>query len=247
MHLDLAACGVERQGAAADGWAVDGAGPPLERPDAGHELPEVEGLDQVVVRAGVEALDAIGRGIARGEHEHRRRAVVLPRPGHHLEAADAGHAPVDHGDVVLVEAQLIDRLVARRHGVDEVAGLLEALDKDLPEPAIVFRHENAHQFTRLGARAASAATGPTTAEAAATKSTAAEAAATEPAEAGGAPVGSRRRDRQRTSSHGAGAVLGADCRDALTGLERGGLDHCRRGHLHRGRNGNRLGRAGRPP
>ena len=181
-----------------DRWAVNGAGPPLERPDAGHELPEVEGLDQVVVRAGVEALDAIRRGIARGEHEHRRGPVVLARPGHHLEAADAGHAPVDHGDVVLVEAELIDRLVARRHGVDEVAGLLEALDKDLPEPAIVLRHQNAHQFTRLGARAASAATGPTTAEAAATKSTAAEAAATEPAEARGAPIGSR---QARSSAH----------------------------------------------
>ena len=146
-----------------DRRAVDVARAPLQRADPGDELAEVEGLDQVVVGPGVETLDPVRRRVPRGEHEHRCRAVVAPGPGDDLEAADPGHPPVDDGDVVLVEAQLLDRLVAGRDGVDEVAGLLEALDQNLAEPAIVLRNEYAHQFIRLSARCATAAAEPTAA------------------------------------------------------------------------------------
>jgi hypothetical protein len=53
---------------------IDPAWTPLQRPDARHQLAEVEGLDEVVVGAGIEALDAIGRRVARGQHQERRRA-----------------------------------------------------------------------------------------------------------------------------------------------------------------------------
>ena len=80
MHLDLAPGGVEGERAAGDRRTVDGARPPLQCPDPGDQLAEVERLDQVVVGAGVEPLDPIRRGVPRGEHQHRGRAVVACRP-----------------------------------------------------------------------------------------------------------------------------------------------------------------------
>ncbi len=44
---------------------------PEEGPQAGQELGQGEGLDQVVVGTGIEALDPVVDGVAGGEHEHR--------------------------------------------------------------------------------------------------------------------------------------------------------------------------------
>ncbi len=79
-------------------------GPALEGADAGQQLAEVERLDEVVVGAGVEAADPVGRRVARGEHEERGRARVAPGPGDDVDALRAGHPPVDDRDVVLVPA-----------------------------------------------------------------------------------------------------------------------------------------------
>ena len=81
VDLDLAPRGVERERASGDRGAVDVARAPLQRADPGDELAEVERFDQVVVSAGIEALDPVRRGVPRREHEHRRRAVVAACPG----------------------------------------------------------------------------------------------------------------------------------------------------------------------
>ena len=78
--------------------------------------------------------------------------LCLPCPGDDLEAGHPGHAPVDDRDVVLVEAQLLDGVVARLDGVDEVAGLLEALDEDLAQPAVILRNEHPHQLNPVTPR-----------------------------------------------------------------------------------------------
>ena len=76
---DLAAGRVEREPAALDDPAVLGARAALERPDAGQQLPEVEGLDQVVVGARVQAADPVRRRIAGRQHEEGRRSPVCLR------------------------------------------------------------------------------------------------------------------------------------------------------------------------
>ena len=76
----------------------------LERADAGEQLAEVERLDEVVVGAGVEAADPVGRGVPGGQHEQRGRAAVAAGPGHDVDALGAGHPPVDDRHVVLVPA-----------------------------------------------------------------------------------------------------------------------------------------------
>ena len=46
-------------------------------PHAGGELIEVEGLGEVVVRAELEQVDAVGGGGPRGDDDHRQLGVAL--------------------------------------------------------------------------------------------------------------------------------------------------------------------------
>ena len=80
--------------------ALDGA---QQGADAGDQLAGTEGLGQVVVGARREALQQVGLGVARREHQHRDGVLVLDRPAH-VEAVEAReHEIEDHevgGEVV---------------------------------------------------------------------------------------------------------------------------------------------------
>ena len=123
---------------------VDAARPALERPDAGEELAEVERLDEVVVGARVEALDPVGWGVTRGEHEERGRLAVLACPGDDVDPGRARHPPIDDRDVVVVPLELVDRVVAAFHGVDVVALVFETEDEDVAQAGVVFGDQDAH-------------------------------------------------------------------------------------------------------
>ena len=72
-------------------------------------------------------------------------AVVPSGPRHDVDARGARHPPVDHRHVVLVELELVDRVVAALHGVDLVALVLEAQHEDVAQAGVVLGHEDAHQ------------------------------------------------------------------------------------------------------
>ena len=74
---------VERQVADAEPPPLALEAAPQQGPQAGQQLGQREGLDQVVVGAGIEPRDAVVDGVARRQDEHGR--VV----------ADAAHAPAD--------------------------------------------------------------------------------------------------------------------------------------------------------
>src|SRR5215207_8726792 len=63
-----------------------------ERAHAGQQLLALERLDEVVVRADVEALHARVERVARGEHEDRGVVLVLAQPARDLDAVHAGQA-----------------------------------------------------------------------------------------------------------------------------------------------------------
>ena len=95
--VHLVRVGVEREVGEAHGAdvAVD---PAQQGAQPRPQLAQREGLDQVVVGAGVEALDAVVDRVACGEHEHRGAVAGLTHAPTHLEAVDPGHAHVeDHG------------------------------------------------------------------------------------------------------------------------------------------------------
>ena len=141
---DLARRRIEDQVAAlepgsdADGW------PPLQGPQPGQQFPEVERLDQVVVRPAVEPGDAVRGGVPSREHEDRNVEAPPPRLGDHLDAGDPGHPPVDHGHVVVVAAQVEPGGLPVDHGVHDIAVLTEAPFEDGAEAGIVLGDEDPH-------------------------------------------------------------------------------------------------------
>ena len=100
---------VERGGAARRAAAQQG-------PDPGQQLLALEGLDQVVVGAAVEAVDAIlGLG-PRGQHQDRHVALGAQA------AADLD--PVEAGQAEVEDDQVGDEAGGHVEGVDAVGGRL---------------------------------------------------------------------------------------------------------------------------
>ena len=144
MPGDLAARRVELEASPADDGAIDSAGSPLQGAYTSQQLAEIEGLDHVVVGARVQSLNPIDRRIAGGQHQDGSRAAVLPGPGCHLDARCPRHPPIQDGDVVFVELELLDGVIAAVDSVNVVTGVLEALDQNLAQTAVVFRHQDSH-------------------------------------------------------------------------------------------------------
>jgi D-alanyl-D-alanine carboxypeptidase/D-alanyl-D-alanine-endopeptidase (penicillin-binding protein 4) len=96
---------VEREVGKADRRiVVAGADATEERPEAGEQFVEIEGLDEVVVGAGVEAGDPVRNGVAGGQHQDRQRRLVLVRFGgpdaaRQLEPVDPRNHHVEHEEV----------------------------------------------------------------------------------------------------------------------------------------------------
>jgi hypothetical protein len=67
-----------------------------------RQLREGEWLNKVVVGARLEARDAVGDLIARGEHQHRRATAIRPVSAAHGQPVNARQADVEHDDIRLL-------------------------------------------------------------------------------------------------------------------------------------------------
>lgn len=63
------------------------------------EFAQVEGFEQVVIGAGLQAVDAVGHRIARGEDQHRDFQALAALLLQQLEAVFVRQAEVEHHDV----------------------------------------------------------------------------------------------------------------------------------------------------
>ena len=78
-------------------------------PDPRDQLLEVKRLRQVVVGAGLEALDPVVRVAARGEHDHRQPLARGAQVAEHVEPVLAGQPEVEDQQVeVLVVGERVD-------------------------------------------------------------------------------------------------------------------------------------------
>ena len=92
--------------------------PADQRAHAGAEFVEIEGLDEVIVGAGVQPLHAIGDGIARGDDQHRHRVAACAQALEHIEAVALRQAEVEQHQVVGLAADRGQRRFAVLHPVD---------------------------------------------------------------------------------------------------------------------------------
>ena len=77
---------------------------PGKRGKARHQFLEGEGLDDMVVPAGLEFLDPVVDAGEVGEKEHRRREAILPHQRDDAEAVEFRQHPIEHNHVEAIDA-----------------------------------------------------------------------------------------------------------------------------------------------
>src|SRR5262249_2259524 len=109
--------------------------------DARQNLLEMEGLGDVVVGAGVEALDLVAPAVAGGEDEHRHGPAGAPPRLEHRDAVHLGQADVeDHRVIGLAFAEKV-ALLAVEGTIDHVARIDERCRELAIEIGIVLDDE----------------------------------------------------------------------------------------------------------
>ena len=131
-------------GAVAEYLQPLGTTTPVQRPDAGQQLVELERLRQVVVGPGVETPDHVLDGVSGGEHEDRGVPALPPQLHGDLEAVLLRQDDVQQDDVVVVHVGQHGGLVAVGGDVHHVALLPQALLDESRDFAVVFHHEDFH-------------------------------------------------------------------------------------------------------
>ncbi len=123
-------------------------------PHAREQLAKLEGLEQVVVGAQVQAVDAVVEPVARGEHQHRRGIAAFARAPQHLGAVLARQAQVEQHAGVVAVAERALRQLAVAHPVGRPAGALERLLQAAPDHFVVFHQQYTHCVDSLGRKVA---------------------------------------------------------------------------------------------
>ena len=146
-HADLHLAFVERDVAGDHHGRRVAGGAAHDRAQARQQFLHAEGLRQVIVGAGVDAVDALGPTATRGQDQHRHGAAVGAPALEHGEAIHARQAEIeDDGAVVLGVAQEPGFFAVAR-GLDHIAGGLQrALDVGR-DPPVVFDKQQAHYFS----------------------------------------------------------------------------------------------------
>ena len=115
-----------------------------QRADPRRELGQLERLDDVVVGARVEALDAIGDRVARGDDQHRPRVAAPAQRAQHVEAFLARQPEVEQHEVVDVLGERHFGGAAVAHPVDREAVLPQTAADRLADHRVVFGEQQAH-------------------------------------------------------------------------------------------------------
>ena len=112
-----------------------------ERPDPGHQLPEGERLDQIVVGPGVEAGHPVVDPVPGGQHQHRRPVAGRPQPPADLDPREPGHRHVEHDDIEPLDGQPVESGAAVGGEGDAVALERERARERLPHRRLVVDDE----------------------------------------------------------------------------------------------------------
>ena len=129
-----------------DGMA---GGPAHQRAQARQHLLHMERLGDIIVGAGVDALDLVAPPVASGQDQDRHRAPGLAPRLEDRDAVAFGQADVEHDRVIGLGVAAKPALLAIESAVDRIARGLQR-GGDLPiEIAIVFDNQKSHALVLL--------------------------------------------------------------------------------------------------
>ena len=114
-----------------------------QRAQAREQLLALERLDEVVVGAGIEALDARVDRVARGQHQDRHVAAVLAQQPRDVDAVELGQAEVEDDEVGRELARVAERRLAVVARTRLVALHPQRPQQDLGDLVVVLDDEHA--------------------------------------------------------------------------------------------------------
>ena len=117
-----------------------------QRTDAGEQFGEGERLDEVVVRAGVEAGHAVLQRVARGEDEHRRLHAALAQRAQDLKAVAPRQRQVEQHHVERLRVDAEERRFAGALDHHVVPFIFEAFAQGIGHLLFVLNDEDSHQL-----------------------------------------------------------------------------------------------------
>ena len=133
-RLDLAGVGVELQVADLERGGAARRPAPQQGADPCQQLAALEGLDEVVVGAAVEAVDPVlGLG-PRGQHQDRHVAVGAQAAAD-LDPVEAGQAEIEHDQVGDEAGGDVERVDAVGRGAHLVALVAQRAAQDVGDSA----------------------------------------------------------------------------------------------------------------
>ena len=94
----------------------------MHAPQRNRQFTHVHGLDQIGVGAPFQAVQAVGQGAARGEHDDAHPGMAQAQPGGDGPAVLRGQAQVQHQQVAGVALQLIVQVAPVADQADREAG-----------------------------------------------------------------------------------------------------------------------------
>jgi hypothetical protein len=112
--------------------------------DAGEELIKIEGFDEVIIGAAIEAADAVLAGVAGGEDEDTGGGFAFAEGAEDVHAVDAGEHEVEKDDIVFARESKAEAVWAVGGGVDGVTGFGEAFAKGFSQGGGIFDDEESH-------------------------------------------------------------------------------------------------------
>ena len=101
-------------------------------------------LDEIVVRAGIQPVHAVGHAVFRREKKDRRLVAVGAHLRQHRKPVHARHHHVEHDGVIFRALKIVERLHAVKAAVNAVALGFECFGEDAVEVLFVFHDQNAH-------------------------------------------------------------------------------------------------------
>ena len=140
----LAGGRVERQVRVAELLSGVAVRPPEQRPQPREQLLERERLDDVVVGAGVEAVDPVLDGVPGGQHQDRSAVAAGAKLARDLQAVALGHQHVQDDGVHRRRRDRAEGLLAIRRQLDLVALELQGPLERSAELRFVIHHQYAH-------------------------------------------------------------------------------------------------------
>src|SRR6185437_6793559 len=138
---------VERHGAALELRIRPAAGAAQQRLQARQHLLEMEGLRDVIVSPGLQALDLVLPAVARGEDQDGKSLVLGAQPADDLQAGELRQTEIDDRDVERVFAPCEEALFAVLRHIDGEPRIRKTRLQRLAQRSLVFDYKHSHWQT----------------------------------------------------------------------------------------------------